>query len=127
MTMRPLNHNSRLILARKARTATGDVHSVRLTEDIGAFMSVLVHHLDSKVRTLTRLLPADARVIRRGHAQASDAVRALIRDAEVHSRPGCRCAARAEKFLALLTIQTLDERVALHRAACGASNRRWLP
>jgi hypothetical protein len=125
--MGSLDHNGLLTLARKAHATAGDADTARLTEDLGAFVHALAHHLDREVPTLTRLRPADARLVRRGQARVSAAARALLRDAEGGcAGPGRRCAARAEELLALLTIQALDERVALYGVVSGASNRRWL-
>jgi hypothetical protein len=124
--MGPFDHNGLLTLARKVHAAAGDADSARLTEELGAFVHALAHHLDREVPTLTRLPPADARLIRRGQARVSAAAGALLRDAEGGcAGPGRRCAARAGELLALLAIQTLDERVALHGSVIGASNRRW--
>lgn len=125
--MGSLDHNGLLTLARKVHAAADDADPARLSEDLGAFVHALAHHLDREAPTLTRLPPPDARLVRRGQARVSAAARALLRDAEGGcAGPGRRCAARAEELLALLTIQTLDERVALHGVASGASNRRWL-
>jgi hypothetical protein len=124
--MGPLDHDGLLTLARKAHAAAGDADTARLTENLGAFVHALARHLDHEVPTLTRLPPAEARLIRRGQARVSAAARALLRDAEGGCPgPGRRCAARAEELLALFTIQARDERLALHGVASGASNRRW--
>ena len=127
MTIGPLDHNGLLTLARKAHAAAVDADTARLTEDLGAFVHALAHRLDREVPTLTRLPPADARLVRRGQARVSAAARALLRGAECgFAGPGRPCAARVEELLALLTIQVLDERATLHGVASGSSNRRWL-
>ncbi|MDA8357808.1 MAG: hypothetical protein M0Z95_16310 [Actinomycetota bacterium] len=121
-----LEHDGLLTLARRVHAAARDADTVRLIEDLGAFVHALAHHLDREVSTLTRLSPADARLVRRGQARVSAAARELLRDADGGcTGPGRRCAARAEELLALLTIQTLDER-ALHGAASGTPSPRWL-
>lgn len=128
VTMGPFDHNRLLTLAQKAHAAAGDADAVRLTEDLDTFVHALAHHLDREIPTLTRLSPADARLVRRGQARVSAIARALLRDAEGGcAGPGRRCAARAEELLALLTIQAHDERIALYGAVRRAANRRWLP
>ena len=124
--MRSLDHDSLLTLARKAHAAAGDADTTRLAEDLGTFVHALAHHLDHELPTLSRLPPAEARLVRRGQARVSAAARALLHDAAGGcTGPGRRCAARAEELLALLTLQARDERLALHGAGSGASSRRW--
>jgi len=118
VTMGSFDHEGLLTLARKAHAAAGDADVDRLTENLGAFVHALAHHLDHEIPSLTRLPPAEARFVRRGQARVSAAARALVRDAQ----GGCvgsgrPCAARAEELLALLTIQARDERLALHGTA----------
>lgn len=92
--MGSLDHNGLLTLARKAHVAAGDADTARLTEDLGAFVHALAHHLDREIPTLTRLPPADARLVRRGQARVSAVARALLRDAEGGcDGPGRWCAA----------------------------------
>lgn len=123
--MGSLDHDGLLTLARRAHAAAGDADTGRLAEELGAFVHALAHHLDREVPTLTRLAPADARLVRRGQARVLAAARALLSDAEGScAGPGGRCAARAEELLALLTLQALDERVSLHGVASGAFNPR---
>ena len=124
--MGSLDHDGLLTLARKAHAAAGNADTTRLAEDLGTFVHALAHHLDHELPTLSRLPPAEARLVRRGQARVSAAARALLHDAE----GGCtgrrrRCTARAEELLALLTLQARDERLALHGAGSGASSRKW--
>ena len=124
--MASLDHDGLLTLARKAHAAAGDADATRLAEDLGTFVHALAHHLDHELPTLSRLAPAEARLVRRGQARVSAAARALLHDAEGGcAGPGRRCTARAEELLALLTLQARDERLILHGAASGASPRRW--
>ena len=124
--MGSLDHNGLLTLARKAHAAAGDADTARLTENLGVFVHALVHHLEGELPTLVRLPPAEARLVRRGQARLSAAARALLGDAAGGcAGSGRRCAARAEELLALLTIQALDERLALHGAGGKSSNRSW--
>ena len=124
--MRSLDHDGLLTLARKAHAAAGDADTARLTENIGAFVHALVHHLEDELPTLVRLAPAEARLVRRGQARVSTAARALLRDAAGGcAGPEHRCAARAEELLALLTLQALDERLALHGVGSTTPNRSW--
>lgn len=124
--MGSLDHDGLLTLARKAHAAAGDADTTRLTENLGIFVHALVHHLEDELPTLVRLPPAEARLVRRGQTRVSTAARALLRDAAGGcAGPGRRCAARAEELLALLTVQSRDERLALHDVASTTSNRRW--
>jgi hypothetical protein len=124
--MGSFDHDGLLTLARKAHAAAGDADTTRLTEHLSAFVHALAHHVDHEIPSLTRLPPADARLVRRGQARVSTAARALLRDTEGGcAGSGCGCAARAEELLALFTIQARDERLAFHGVASGAPNRRW--
>ena len=127
VTMGSLGHDGLLSLARKAYVAAGDADTVRRAEDLGTFVHALGHHLDHETPTLSRLPPAEARLVRRGQARVSVVARALLHDAEGGcTGRGRQCAARAEELLALLTLQASDERLVLHGAASMASTRRGL-
>lgn len=124
--MTTLDHDGLLTLARKAHAAACDVDVERLTDGLGAFAHALAEHLGYETPMLTRLPPAEARLIRRGQARVSAAAEALLHEAEGGcASPSHRCAARAEELLALLTLQARDERLALHNPASAAPARRW--
>lgn len=125
--MGALDHDGLLTLARKAQAAAFEADIERMGEDLELFVHALVGHLARERPELTRLPPAEARLLRRGQARLATTARTLLGDAEV----GCagtsdRCVARAEELPALLTLQTRDERLALHRpGARGGPERRW--
>jgi len=73
--MGSFDHDGLLTLARKAHAAAGDADTARLTEDLGAFVHAVAHHLESELPALTSLPPADVRLLRRGQARLSAAAR----------------------------------------------------
>ena len=120
------DHDSLLTLARKAHAAAGDADLVRLADDLDALVHALVHHLDRELPLLSRVPPADARLVRRGQARIAAVARTLLQDA----RAGCTgqrrgCTARVEELLALLTLQARDERITMHAGGLRSSNWRW--
>lgn len=124
--MGSFDHDGLLTLARKAHAAAGDADIVRLAEDLDTLLHALAHHLDHELPMLSRLPPPEERLLRRGQARLSAAVRALLRDAEGGcTGPQRRCTARLEELVALLTLQSRDERLALHGAGDGDENLRW--
>lgn len=127
MTTLPLHHDGLLTLARKAYSAAGDADRARLGQDRATFVHALAGHLDQELPQLTRLPPAEARLLRRGQARVSATARALLAEAETScDGPPGGCAARAEELLALLTLQARDERLALHRSrAAGRPEWGW--
>lgn len=120
--MPALNHDGLLTLARKVYATASDADAARLRDDLGAFVHALSAHLEHEIPMLSCLPPAEARLLRRGQARVSAAARTLLSEAAdscVDRRS--RCTAHTEELLALLTLQTRDERLALHRK--GTSRR----
>jgi hypothetical protein len=120
MTMAALDHDALLTLARKTHAAASEADRALLVDDLGTLVHALVGHLGRELPQITRLPPAEARLLRRGQARVSAAARALLTEAE----SGCpgppeRCAAGAEELLALLWLQARDERRAFHRRGAG--------
>ncbi len=120
-----LDHEGLLTLARKAFAAAIDADTERVVENLAVLTRSLPQHLDAETPTLTRLAPAEARLLRRGQARVSAAVRALDREAVAGcGGPPGRCAAQAEELVALLTLQARDERLAHRAPGCEATSAR---
>jgi len=118
--MPTLDHEDLLTLARKAHGAASDADVQRLAGALGTFVHALAGHLGRELPQLTRLPPAEARILRRGQARVAASARTLLTEAEAGcAGPPGRCAAWAEELLALLTLQTRDERLSLHRPSAG--------
>lgn len=114
----PLNHEALLTLARKVRAAAADGDPERLENAAMRFSVALDRHLKTEARSLMRLVPAEARMLRRGQ----DRICALAAELLVDASRGCPvphrdCRSRTEQLVALLSLQARDERHALDQPA----------
>lgn len=125
--MSAVDHDRLLTLARKAHADATDADVERLEEDLGTLVHALAGHLGRELPRLTRLPPAEARVLRRGQARVAASARALLGEAAAGcGEPPGRCVAWTEELLALLWLQARDERLALHGHGAGdRPDRRW--
>lgn len=110
-----LHHEALLTVARKIQAAADDGDVQRLEQAADLFVDALATHVDDEAGAMTKLSPAEARILRRGQVRLLAFATELIREA-TH---GCsesprRCVNRTEEVLALLTLQAKDERLALH-------------
>lgn len=111
----PLGHEALLTLARKVRAAATDSDPERLEEAARRFSVALDRHLQAEVGSLMRMVPAEARMLRRGQDRICALAAELLDDAS----GGCPvthrdCRSRTEELVALLSLQARDERHALH-------------
>lgn len=124
--MGSLDHDGLLTLAQKAHAAAGDADTTYLVQELDILVHALVHHLDHERPALTRLPPAEARLLRRGQERVSAAAQALLLDAaDGCTGRGARCPTRVEELVALLTLQARDERRIFHGATHSAVPGRW--
>ena len=115
MGVPPLTDHERLLtLARKVHAAADDREAERLAYALHLFTVALDEHLGHELPLLSRLPPADATGLRRGQTRVAAAARVLA-NAAAHGRTEAadRCSARAEEMLALLVLQSGDERRAV--------------
>jgi hypothetical protein len=110
-----LHHEALLTVARKIPAAAEDGDVLRLEQAAELFLDALTTHVGDEAGAMIKLLPAEARILRRGQVRLLSLATELIRDAAA----GCsesprRCVNRTEEVLALLTLQARDERFALH-------------
>lgn len=113
----PLGHEALLTLARKVRAAAADSDPERLPA-ARRFSVSLDRHLQAEAGRLNRMVPAEARLLKRGQ----DRIRALAADLVDDAGPGRPVPrrgvrARAEELVALLSLQARDEHHALDRPA----------
>jgi hypothetical protein len=116
--MRPLGHDGLLTLANKIHAAALDVDSERLQVAAWHFVDALASHLRSEAPVLTRIAPAEARILRRGQGRLVAAADAVLEQACAHcGNSVTSCTARTEELLALVVLQSRDERRSLHHIA----------
>lgn len=110
-----LHHEALLTLVRKIQAAADDGDAQRLEQAAELFLDALTTHVGDEAGAMSKLFPAEERILRRGQVRLLALTTELIREAA----DGCsespeRCVNRAEEVLALLTLQARDERFALH-------------
>lgn len=109
-----LQHEALLTLARKVQAAADDGDVQRLQQVTAFFLEALTTHLRDEASSVSRLLPAEARILLRGQARLLTLATELIREAaDGCSGPPQRCGNHTEELLASLTLQAHDERIAL--------------
>jgi hypothetical protein len=114
----PLGHEALLTLARKVRAAAADTDPQRLEEAAQRFSTALDRHLKAEAAAMSGVVPAEARLLRKGQKRICKLAAALLHDAAHEcpvSHPDCR--SRAEELVALLSLQARDEHRALDRPA----------
>lgn len=114
----PLDHEALLTLARKVRAAASDSDPERLEEAARRFSFALDRHLQAEVGSLRRMVPAEARILRRGQKR----IRALAAELLHAAGTGCPvidgdCRSLSDELVALLSLQVRDEHHALDRPA----------
>lgn len=114
----PLGHEALLTLARKVRAAAADTDPERLELAARRFSVALDRHLRAEAGPLSKVVPAEARLLKKGQdricALAADLLAEASRGCPV---PGRDCYARAGELVALLSLQARDEHHALDPAA----------
>lgn len=107
---RPLGHEPLLTLARKLQAAVTDRDPTRLEEAARRFSIALDHHLRAEARQLNRMVPAQARILKRGQDRISALALSLVDEARRGS-PALSGdgRARAGELVALLSVQARDE------------------
>ncbi len=114
----PLGHEALLTLARKVRAAADDTDAHRLEEAARLFALALERHLRAEAVPLSQMVPAQARILRRGQHRIGALAAALVADATGGcSAPHRECRSRADELVALLSLQARDEHLALGRPA----------
>lgn len=114
----PLGHEELLTLARKVRAAADDSDPERLTQAARRFSTALDRHLRDEALPLSRMLPADARLLKKGQGRICALAASLLEDASKGCPvPNRACRARADELLALLSLQARDEHLALDQPA----------
>jgi len=110
-----LHHEALLTVARKIQAAADDGDVQRLEQAAEFFLDALATHVDDEAGAMTKLSPAEARILRRGQVRPLAFATELIREASHGCSESPRhCVNRTEEVLALLTLQAKDERLALH-------------
>ncbi|HET9075784.1 MAG TPA: hypothetical protein VFN68_02540 [Acidimicrobiales bacterium] len=107
----PIDHEVLLTLARKLQAAASDAEPWRMQRAAGEFAEALDLHLRDEAHAMGRVLPAQARILRKGQGRIRTLAAELLDDA----RRGCQasgagCESRAGRLLALLSLQAADER-----------------
>ncbi len=114
----PLGHEALLTLARKVRAAAADTDPERAEVAARHFSAALDRHLQAEAGPLSRVVPAEAHMLKKGQ----DRICALAADLLADASRGCPvphrdCCARAGELVALLSLQARDEHHALDRPA----------
>lgn len=113
-----LGHEGLLTLARKVHAAADDGDPARMDRALHDLEHFLGAHLERERPALARIVPADARLLRRGQERLSGCARALAADAAARCPDAPqRCTARAEELVALLALQARDEHFMVHHPA----------
>jgi hypothetical protein len=116
--MSALGHDGLFTLANKVHAAALDADPERLQVATRRFADVLASHLRDEAPALARLAPAEARILCRGQARLAAAAEAVLEQAcEKCAHATGRCSARTEELLALVVLQSRDERRSLHESA----------
>jgi hypothetical protein len=116
--MPALGHDGLFTLANKVHAAAQDADPERLEAAARRFADMLGSHLRDEAPALARLTPADARILRRGQQRLVAAAEAVLEQAcERCAHAAGRCTAHTEELLALVVLQTSDERRSLHESA----------
>lgn len=114
----PLGHEALLTLARKVNAAAADTDPYRLREAARRFTIALDRHLQAEAAPMNRMVPAEARLLRKGQERICDLAAALLEEAGRDCPASPRdCRSRAEELVAFLTLQARDEHHALDRPA----------
>lgn len=115
-----LGHEVLLTLAHKFHAAAVDGDLETLEQATTRFLDALTAHLSDESVQMTRLIPAEARILTRGQTRLLTLATELAADATA----GCpaqptraHCASRARDLLAALLLQAKDEQVALRQTA----------
>jgi hypothetical protein len=95
--------------ASKAQAAAADHDLARLRREVTHLMEAFVRHTELETAELEHLPPSAAQRLRRGQTAVSDAIRALVDEAESGSDM-CRCERLATEVATLIELQGDTER-----------------
>jgi len=105
-------HGALLTLARKTEAAARDADRERLEASTLRLFEALVSHLAAEHRDLAALAPGDARRVEHRQQRILEAIVDLAATAASARASGrdCRCPQLAQEVVALLAVQSDDER-----------------
>ena len=105
-----VDHLVLLALGRRVQVAASRADSLRLLLAVQEFAESFERHLEGEARYLASMVPAQARILRRGHARISALVSQLSTESEGGRWPtGRGPGPGARDLLTLLKLQARDE------------------